>query len=79
MGTVGAYEAKTHLPKLLERVMKGERITITKHGVPVAVLQPPLSSRKTDPKKVIADIRKFRDRHALKGLSIREMIEEGRR
>ena len=40
METVGAYEAKTHLPKLLERVMKGERITITKHGVPVAVLGP---------------------------------------
>jgi len=41
METVGAYEAKTHLPKLLERVLKGECITITKHGVPVAVLQPP--------------------------------------
>jgi antitoxin (DNA-binding transcriptional repressor) of toxin-antitoxin stability system len=26
MEPVGAYEAKTHLPKLLERVMKGERI-----------------------------------------------------
>ncbi|MBW1670479.1 MAG: type II toxin-antitoxin system prevent-host-death family antitoxin, partial [Deltaproteobacteria bacterium] len=41
METVGAYEAKTHLPKLLKRVFKGERITITKHGVPVAELQPP--------------------------------------
>jgi prevent-host-death family protein len=37
METIGAYEAKTHLPKLLERVIKGERITITKYGVPVAV------------------------------------------
>jgi hypothetical protein len=35
MQTVGAYEAKTHLTQLLERVAKGERITITKHGVPV--------------------------------------------
>lgn len=33
METVGAYEDKTHLPKLLERVFKGERITITMHGV----------------------------------------------
>jgi len=41
METVGAYEAKTHLPKLLERVSKGERITITKHGIPIAVLQSP--------------------------------------
>ncbi len=79
METIGAYEAKTHLPKLLERVMKGEQITITKHGVPVAVLQPPLSLRKTEPLKVIAELRKFRDKHPLKGLSIRDMIEEGRR
>ncbi len=79
MGTVGAYEAKTHLPKLLDRVAKGERITITRHGVPVAVLQPLESLRKADPKSVIAELRKFRDKHRLNGLSIRDMIEEGRR
>jgi prevent-host-death family protein len=79
METVGAYEAKTHLPKLLERVIKGEQITITKHGVPVAVLQPPPPLRKTEPKKVIAELRKFREKHALNGLVIREMVDEGRR
>ncbi|MCF8090019.1 MAG: type II toxin-antitoxin system prevent-host-death family antitoxin [Desulfotignum sp.] len=78
METVGAYEAKTHLPKLLERVIKGERIIITKHGVPVAVLQPPSSLRKTDPGKVIDQLRKFREKNCLKGLSIKEMIEQGR-
>ncbi len=79
METIGAYEAKTHLPKLLERVLKGEQITITKHGVPVAILQPPLSLKKTEPKKVISELRKFRDKHSLEDLSIRDMIEEGRR
>jgi prevent-host-death family protein len=79
MEAIGAYEAKTHLPKLLERVIKGERITITKHGVPVAVLQPPLPLRKTEPKKIIAELRKFREKQTLKGLSIRDMIEKGRR
>jgi prevent-host-death family protein len=78
MNTVGAYEAKTHLPKLLARVIKGEKITITKHGVPLAVLQPPPFSRKALPRQVIAEMRQFRDRHTLDGLSIREMIEEGR-
>ncbi len=78
METIGAYEAKTHLPKLLERVIKGERITITKHGVPVAVLQPPESLRKAEPKQIIAELRNFRAKHCLNGLSIREMIEEGR-
>jgi prevent-host-death family protein len=79
METVGAYEAKTHLPKLLERVMKGECITITKHGVPVAVLQPPDPEKIVDTKSVIAELRKLRNRNTLDGLVIREMIEDGRR
>jgi len=79
METVGAYQAKTHLSRLLERVSKGERFTITKHGVPVAVLQPAESVKRADPKLIISQLRKFRDKHILKGLSIREMIEEGRR
>lgn len=79
METVGAYEAKTHLPKLLERVLKGERITITKHGVPVAVLQPPDPEKKMDTKTVIIELQKFRDKHNLGGITIRDMIEEGRR
>jgi prevent-host-death family protein len=79
MESVGAYEAKTHLPKLLERVMKGERITITKHGVPIAILQAPDVKKTVDTESVIKEIRDFRDRHSLGGISLREMIEEGRR
>src|SRR5689334_16328487 len=40
METVGAFEAKTHLSSLLERVAKGETFTITRHGTPIAVLSP---------------------------------------
>ena len=36
MTSVGAYEAKTHLPELLKRVERGEHITITRHGHAVA-------------------------------------------
>ena len=79
METVGAYDAKTHLPKLLDRVLKGERITITKHGVPVAVLQPPDPEKAVDTKEIIAELRRLRNKHTLDGLSIREMIKEGRR
>jgi prevent-host-death family protein len=75
---IGAYEAKTHLPKILERVTKGEQITITKHGLPIAVLRPPSAVRKSSPKKAIMELRKFRIRHRLEGLSIQTMIEEGR-
>ena len=79
METVGAYEAKTHLPKLLERVLKGERITITKNGVPVAVLQPPDPEKAVDTKAIIAELRRLRNKHILDGLSIRELIKEERR
>jgi prevent-host-death family protein len=40
MDTVGAFEAKTHLSSLLDRVEKGEKFIITKHGTPVAQLVP---------------------------------------
>ena len=40
MDSVGAFEAKTHLYDLLDRVSRGEKITITRHGVPVAMLVP---------------------------------------
>jgi len=79
MKTVGAYEAKTHLPKLLERVCKGERIVITRHGTAIAVLQPPEHGQKGDPAEVVAEILEFRDQHPLDGVTLRELIEEGRR
>ncbi len=37
---VNIHEAKTHLSKLLERVMSGEKIIIAKSGKPVAQLVP---------------------------------------
>ena len=79
MRTVGAYEAKTHLPQLLKLVAKGEKITITKHGVPVAILQPADSSKSTPVREVIDQLKRFRTDRSLGALSIREMIEEGRR
>jgi prevent-host-death family protein len=78
MKEVGSYEAKTHLPQLLNQVAKGEEITITKHGVPVARLIPARLQKPRDISEIIAKMKEFRDRHDLKGLSIREMIQEGR-
>jgi len=76
MSLVGAYEAKTHLPQLLERVAGGERITITKHGRSVAVLQPVEGGGNVA--DVINELKQFRRGKCLNGLSIKEMIEEGR-
>jgi len=79
MKSVAAYEAKTQFAKLLKRVAKGERITITKHGVPVATLQPADSAKKKPVREIIDQLKRFRSRHRLDGPSIREIIEQGRR
>lgn len=78
MTTVGAYEAKTHLPRLLEQVEGGETIIITKHGRKVAKLVP-VDQTSTNPDEVIAAIRAARKGIRRGRNSVRRMIEEGRR
>lgn len=76
--TVGAYEAKTHLPELLERVRKGETIVITKHGMPVAELRPVVEKKRPDFEKLVEEMKKKREGRHL-GQSIVELIREGRK
>jgi prevent-host-death family protein len=78
MISIGAYEAKTHLSKLLEKVARGETVMITKHGDPVALLKPARGRRKKPVGDVIEELKKFRSKHSLKGLTIKQMIEEDR-
>lgn len=50
MGTivkeVGAFEAKTHLSRLLDEVEQGSHIVITRHGKAVAELAPIAAKKK---------------------------------
>ena len=78
MRSVGAYEAKTHLSRLLEDVERGETIEITKHGVPVAMLSPVISDR-ADRRAVLDELLAFRREHPLGDVTIRELIDDGRR
>jgi len=41
---IGAFEAKTRLSELLERVARGHVYRITKRGRPIAELRPPAST-----------------------------------
>jgi prevent-host-death family protein len=79
MTAVGVYEAKTQLPRLLDRVARGERITITRHGVPVAVLVPPAGRPARPLADVIAELGEFRKGRSLGRLSLRTLIRQGRR
>ena len=76
---VGAFEAKTHLSSLLDRVAEGEEVLITKHGKPVAQL---VSAAQIDRERVneaFEKLKLLRKRTTLGGLSWRMLRDEGRR
>jgi prevent-host-death family protein len=79
MDTVGTFEAKTHLTRLLERVARGEQITITRHGTPIARLVPVKPGGGERLRETIARLKEFNKGQTLGGLKIRDLIEEGRR
>ena len=81
MESVSSFEAKTHLPQLLERVAQGEEFIITRHGKPVARLAPAQPARpKVDVRQVIEELKAFSKGNTLgEGVTIRDLIEEGRR
>jgi prevent-host-death family protein len=76
MKQVGVYEAKTQLPRLLDAVERGETIVITRHGRPIARLTP-MRPRRRSVEETIEAIEQF-PRIRLDGITIRELIEEGR-
>ena len=76
---VGTFHAKTHLSELLERVRRGERITITKHGVAVAVLVPPAEEAQAQLEETVASLRAIRGRTRSGTETIRELRDDGRR
>ena len=77
---IGAFEAKTHFSRLLERVASGEEITITRHGQPVAKLVPiDQSGTPAARAEAIARWRRTSETIRLEGLRVRDLIDEGRR
>jgi len=73
MDTVGAYEAKTHLARLLDRVAEGETLTITRRGHPVARLVPVDDDDIS--RSGLAARRIFERRTHLKRASLSELLE----
>ena len=81
---VGAFEAKTKFSELLERVSRGEEITITRHEKAVARLVPVTRPSASGVREAFQRMDQIRSRatHASVGkkrLSYRQLIEEGRR
>jgi prevent-host-death family protein len=78
---VGLFEAKTHLSKLVEQASRGESFEITRHGRTVARLVPGEDQTSTmTPGQAVERIRAIQSRSTLgKDLTIRQLIDEGRR
>ncbi len=82
---ITAFEAKTRLGRLLDRVQSGEELLITRHGRPVAKLVPVRRDEPADAvDRALATFREIRDSLKAKGVritrqEIREWISEGRR
>lgn len=79
MITVGAYEAKTRLSELLQRVQEGETVTITRHGHPVARVVG-IEPEKPAIEEINAEVERLRE--GLEPISIEEIlasIHEGHR
>jgi prevent-host-death family protein len=80
MLAVGAFEAKNRLSELLDRVERGEEVTITRRGRPVARLM--RLSRRRDSASALAALQRIVERGkglSLGGFRIKDLIEEGRR
>jgi prevent-host-death family protein len=76
---VGAFEAKTHLSRLLEEVEAGEQVLITRHGRAVARLlpvEPPVDQQRAE---AVSRLRAFRTGKTLNGLSLQSLRDEGRK
>ncbi len=76
---VGAFEAKTHLSSLLDKVSRGEEILITKRGKAVARLVPAEQVNRLEIVTTINELRSRRKGLKLGGLDWKTLRNEGRR
>jgi prevent-host-death family protein len=80
MTSISYCEARTHFSELLDQVAKGKKILITRRGRPAAMLSPPDSPQKRNYQDVIREMKNLRRGNRLgTNLSIRDLIDEGRR
>jgi len=76
---IGAFEAKTHLFSLLDKVTQGEDVLVTRRGVPVARLVPARQTQRAKTESAINELHVLRASMKLRGLDWKELRDEGRR
>ena len=76
---VGAFDAKTHLSSLLDKVAQGEEVLITRRGLPVARLVPAGRVERARTASAIEELRALRSGLKLRILDWKALRDEGRR
>ena len=76
---VGAFDAKTHLSSLLDKVARGAEVLITRRGRPVARLIPARQAERASTESAIEELRSLRSGLKLGGLDWKKLRDEGRR
>ena len=76
---VGAFDAKTHLSSLLDQVMRGEEVLITRRGTPVARLIPAERGRRASATLAVEKLRAIRRDVRLDGLDWKRLRDMGRK
>jgi prevent-host-death family protein len=79
MKTIGIFETRTHLSRLLEEVERGKEFTITRRGRAIARLVPVGAASREGLADTVARLKSFRRGRRLGDLSAKALIEEGRR
>jgi len=74
---VGAFDAKTHLSSLLDKVTQGEEVLITRRGLPVARLVPAGRMERARTVSAIEELRALRSGLKLCGLDWKALRDEG--
>ncbi|HUQ69663.1 MAG TPA: type II toxin-antitoxin system prevent-host-death family antitoxin [Planctomycetaceae bacterium] len=78
--TVSAVDAGMQFTDLIDRVAGGEEVLITQNGSPVVRMTPVGQPRsETERRTAVIAMRKLAERHQLNGLTLRDLIAEGRR
>ena len=80
-GSIGVYDLKNKLSAVLEEVLAGKEVTVTRHGRPIARIAPVTAPGLEDRVAAVASIHALEDtvRRSPNEKSARDLIDEGRR
>ena len=79
MRKIGTYQLKTRLSEVLDAVEHGQTVVVTRHGRRIARISPDTADRRQQVRQAVKSLLSFPRTPLPRGVTIRSLIEEGRR